>query len=126
MLESAPVIQLQVPVVPGDYVTHALQLGTVQFNQPEPFASGIVDEILLGIEHPPNTLVAASSTGTSEFFTTPPQIEFFRRFNQWFVTVLIQGPYFPMTPFHLLLTHFDRPNRKVYTARGMMTLTRYV
>lgn len=126
MIESAPAIELMIPIVPGDYTTHALQLGDVQFNQPELFTSDIVDEIFLAIEHPPGTYGPANAVGLSGFFTVPPQIEFFRRFNQWFVTVLVQGPYFPMAPFHLLLTHFDRPNRKVYTARGTLVLTRYV
>ena len=114
MNESRPSLNLVVPVVAGQYTTHPLQLGVVNFDQPEPFSSSVVSEIILQIEPP----------SAAQYST--PQIEFFRRFDQWFVTVLINGVSFPLTPLYLLLTHFDRVNRKVYTARGTLTLTKYI
>lgn len=122
MLETAPSVTLTLPVVPGDYVTHPLQLGTVNFSQPEPFSSTVVDEIMLRIEQP-NSAPVANIDGAQY---VAPQIEFFRRFDQWFATILLQGRSIPLAPLHLLLTHFDRINRKVYTAQGILTLTKYI
>lgn len=141
MLIPSPAINLTVPVVPGDYTTVPLELGTVTFTHPESFSSDVVDEIILQYEHPnngrPSPENIATTSGlvyTVDYFLgrrteqlyLPPTLEFFRRFNQWFATVLVDGTGFPFTPFYLYLSHFDRPNRKVYYTRGTLTLSRVV
>jgi hypothetical protein len=141
MLIPAPAINLTVPVVPGDYTTTPLELGTVAFTHPQPFSSDVVDEIILQYEHPnsgrpsPEDIALGDSLTTlpgvyigrrTEQLYLPPTLEFFRRFNQWFVTVLVDGTGFPFAPFYLYLSHFDRTNRKVYYTRGTLTLSRVV
>ncbi len=126
MIETAPTVNIVIPVVAGQYTTHPLQLGVVNFDQPEPFSSPVVSEIILQIENPARSAAPLLNVNSLSVQYLPPQIEFFRRFDQWFVTVLINGRSFPLTPLHLLLTHFDRVNRKVYTTRGTLTLTKYI
>lgn len=129
MIIAAPSVNITVPVIPGDYSTVPLDLGTVLFEHPEPLESSIVDEIILQYEHPnsgkpPSGFPTYNSLPVSLYL--PPTIEFFRRFDQWFVTVLVDGTGFPFTPFYLYLSHFDRPNRKVYYTRGTLTLSRVI
>lgn len=126
MIETAPALNIVVPVVAGQYTTHPLQFGVVNFDQPESFSSPIVSEIILQIEPPARSAATPINATSFAVQYLPPQIEFFRRFDQWFVTVLLNGKSFPLTPLYLLLTHFDRVNRKVYTARGTLTLTKYI
>lgn len=146
MIVSSTAINLTVPVVPGDYTTAPLNFGTVNFTHPEAYSSTVVDEIILQFEHPNGGKPAPLDTPYKDFLFnqltdslgqgenryrplplyTPPTIEFFRRFDQWFVTVLVDGTGFPFAPFYLYLTHFDRPNRKVYYTRGTLTLSRII
>jgi hypothetical protein len=133
MIIEAPSVNFTIPVVPGDYTTVPLDFGTVNFTNPEPFTSTVIDEIILQFEHPnsgkpgPDVIsTSGSSPFKNETLYLPPSFDFFRRFDQWFVTVLLEGTGFPFTPFYIYISHFDRPNRKVYYTRGTLTLSRVI